>query len=116
MARGDESPIRVIASQVHEPSCGPADSPLNSADPHRARRLHPFSALDRLSEFAARGELHLKNRSFAWRRHHPDPAPVHLDDLLGDGVETFPWRRLYEISLGFHNPSPSYSSAPSRRR
>jgi hypothetical protein len=29
--------------------------------------------------------LHLKRRSFAQRRHHPDPAAVHLDDLLGNG-------------------------------
>src|SRR5262249_53545945 len=38
-----------------------------------------------LSELGARGELHLKRRSLTWRRHYPDPAPVHLDDLLGDG-------------------------------
>src|SRR5215468_11272535 len=41
--------------------------------------------LDGLSEFSPRGELHLKRRSFARRRHHPDAAAVHLDDLLGDG-------------------------------
>src|SRR5262245_49180504 len=41
--------------------------------------------LDGLSEFGARGELHLKRRSFARRRHHPDAAAVHLHDLLGDG-------------------------------
>src|SRR5262245_36488792 len=39
----------------------------------------------RLSEFGARGELHLKRRSFARRRHHPDAAAVHFDDLLCDG-------------------------------
>src|SRR5215831_18789751 len=39
----------------------------------------------RLAELGAHWELHLKRRSFARRRHHPDPAPVHLDDLLGDG-------------------------------
>src|SRR5262247_1107912 len=38
-----------------------------------------------LPEFGARGELHLKRRSFARRRHHPDAAAVHLHDLLGDG-------------------------------
>src|SRR5262245_18718783 len=37
-----------------------------------------------LPEFGARGELHLKRRSFARRRHHPDAPAVHLDDLLGD--------------------------------
>src|SRR6516225_745511 len=41
--------------------------------------------LDGLSEFGARGELHLKRRSFARRRHHPDAAAVHLHDLFGDG-------------------------------
>src|SRR5215470_9356172 len=41
--------------------------------------------LDWLSECGAHGELHLKRRAFARRRHHPDPAPVHLHDLLGDG-------------------------------
>src|SRR5215471_3209514 len=38
-----------------------------------------------LVKLGARGELHLKRRSFAQRRHHPDPAPMHLDDLLSDG-------------------------------
>src|SRR5215475_11234350 len=38
-----------------------------------------------LSEFGARGEFHLERRSFTRRRHHPDPAAVHLDDLFGDG-------------------------------
>ena len=41
--------------------------------------------LDWLAELRARGDLHLKGRSFARRRHHPDAAAVHLDDLLGDG-------------------------------
>src|SRR5262249_20661576 len=36
-------------------------------------------------ELSARGELHLKRRAFARRRHHPDAATVHLDDLFGDG-------------------------------
>jgi len=48
-----------------------------------------------LPEFGARGKLHLKRRSFARRRYHPDPAAVHLDDLLGDG-ETEP-----RAALGF---------------
>src|SRR5262245_20103371 len=30
-------------------------------------------------------QLHLKRRAFARRRHHPDPASMHLHDLLGDG-------------------------------
>ena len=51
----------------------------------RGTALLPQATLDGPSEFSARGELHLKRRSFARRRHHPDPAPVHLDDLLGDG-------------------------------
>src|SRR5262245_41171118 len=38
-----------------------------------------------LSEFGARGNLHLARRALAYRRLHPDPAPVHLHDLLGDG-------------------------------
>src|SRR5262245_33646436 len=33
----------------------------------------------------ARGNLHLEGRTLAERRLHPDPAAVHLDDLLGDG-------------------------------
>ena len=41
--------------------------------------------LDWLAELGARWELHLKRRSFARRRHDPDAAPVHLDNLLGDG-------------------------------
>src|SRR5262245_66057841 len=51
--------------------------------------LLPQAALGGLLEFGARGELHLKRRSFAWRRHHPDASAVHLHDLLGDG-ETEP--------------------------
>src|SRR5262249_19533086 len=38
-----------------------------------------------LPEFGARGEFHLKRRSFARCRLHPNAAAVHLDDLLGDG-------------------------------
>src|SRR5262245_41028528 len=41
--------------------------------------------LDWLAELGARGDLHLKGRSFARCRHHPDAAAVHLHDLLGDG-------------------------------
>src|SRR5262245_25550700 len=41
--------------------------------------------LDLLAELGARGDLHLKRRSFARCRHHPDAAAVHLHDLLGDG-------------------------------
>src|SRR5215831_14072655 len=41
--------------------------------------------LDWLAELGARGDLHLKRRSFARRRLHPDATAVHLDDLLGDG-------------------------------
>src|SRR5262249_54561042 len=37
------------------------------------------------AQFGARGQFHLERRSFAQRRHHPDAAAVHLDDLLGDG-------------------------------
>src|SRR5262245_62238608 len=48
-------------------------------------RLLPQAALDGLSEFGARWEFHLKRRSFARRRHHPDAPAVHLHDLLGDG-------------------------------
>ena len=51
----------------------------------RGTALLPQATLDGPSEFSARGELHLKRRSFARRRHHPDPTPVHLHDLLGDG-------------------------------
>src|SRR5262249_48097916 len=36
-------------------------------------------------KLGACGELHLKRRAFARRRHHPDPTAVHLHDLLGDG-------------------------------
>src|SRR5262249_5207960 len=36
-------------------------------------------------KFGARGDFHLKRRSFARRRDYPDPATMHLDDLLGDG-------------------------------
>src|SRR5262245_13286524 len=43
------------------------------------------AALSGLAELGSRGELHLKRRSFARRRLHPDAAAVHLDDLLGDG-------------------------------
>src|SRR5262249_43195160 len=39
----------------------------------------------RLAELGARGQFHLKRRSFAWRRLHPDAPAVHLHDLLGDG-------------------------------
>ena len=46
----------------------------------------PQAALDGLAEFGAPGQLHLKHRSFARRRHHPDPAPVHFHDRLGDGA------------------------------
>src|SRR5262249_55550243 len=38
-----------------------------------------------LVKLGTRGELHLKRRSFARRRHHPDAAAVHLNNLLGDG-------------------------------
>src|SRR5262245_25480908 len=43
------------------------------------------AALSGLAELGPRGEFHLKRRAFAWRRHHPDPASMHLHDLLGDG-------------------------------
>src|SRR5262245_13705265 len=49
------------------------------------RRHLPQAALDWLAEFSARWELHLKRRSLPRRRHHPDAAAVHLNDLLGDG-------------------------------
>src|SRR5215475_13111399 len=55
---------------------------------HDVKLRSPFltqAPLDGLLEFGAHGELHLKRRSFARRRHHPEPAPVHLHDLLGDG-------------------------------
>ena len=55
-----------------------ADAPLSAAVSSPCPR-------HRLAKFGARGELHLKCRSFARRRHHPDAAAVHLDDLLGDG-------------------------------
>jgi len=42
-------------------------------------------SLDVPAEFGARGELHLKRRAFARRRHDPDAPAVHLHDLLGDG-------------------------------
>src|SRR5215467_2065464 len=38
-----------------------------------------------LVRLGARGQLHLKRRSFARRRLHPDAAAMHLHDLLGDG-------------------------------
>src|SRR5262245_65503368 len=50
-----------------------------------AQPFLPQASLDGLSEFGARGEFHLKRRSFARRRYHPDATAVHLDDLLGDG-------------------------------
>src|SRR5215475_6718263 len=37
-----------------------------------------------LPKFGTRWELHLKRRPFARRRLHPDAAPMHLHDLLGD--------------------------------
>src|SRR5262245_59566926 len=55
---------------------------------YRRSRWQPFLAhapWGGLAEFSARGKLHLKRRSFAWRRHHPDAAAMHLDNLLGDG-------------------------------
>src|SRR5215467_15293048 len=55
---------------------------------HERNLRSPFltqAPLDWLSEFGTRGEFHLKRRSFARCRHHPDPAAVHLHDLLGDG-------------------------------
>ena len=48
------------------------------------------------AELGARGELHLKRRAFARRRHHPDPVLVHLHDLLGDAeasLGVFPHKR-----------------------
>src|SRR5262245_46562166 len=53
-----------------------------------ARRYNSSAKLRRaarLAELGACGEFHLKRRSFARRRHHPDAAAMHLDDLLGDG-------------------------------
>src|SRR5215471_18517997 len=53
-----------------------------------ARRYNSSAKLRRaarLAELGARGEFHLKRRSFARRRLHPDTAAVHLHDLLGDG-------------------------------
>ena len=55
-----------------------ADAPLSAAVSSPCPR-------HRLAKFGARGELHLKCRSFARRRHHQHAAAVHLDDLLGDG-------------------------------
>src|SRR5215467_5649452 len=52
--------------------------------PNRSSSSSTFSWRP-LVKLGARGELRLKRRSFARRRHHPDPAPVHLDDPLGDG-------------------------------
>src|SRR5262249_43463966 len=52
---------------------------------NQCSRFLAQAALSRLSEFGTRGELHLKRRSVARRRHHPDAAAVHLDDLLGNG-------------------------------
>src|SRR5215467_9060507 len=53
-----------------------------------ARRYNSSAKLrraTRLAELGACGEFHLKRRSFARRRDHPDAAAVHLNDLLGDG-------------------------------
>src|SRR5262249_27312327 len=53
-----------------------------------ARRYNSSPKLRRVTRFAelgARGKLHLKRRTFARRRDHPDTAAMHLDDLLGDG-------------------------------
>src|SRR5215831_12014673 len=53
-----------------------------------ARRYNSSAKLRcaaRLAELGACGEFHLKRRSLARRRLYPDPAAVHLDDLLGDG-------------------------------
>src|SRR5262249_26147061 len=41
--------------------------------------------LDWLAGLGARGDLHLKGRSFARWRNHPDAAAVHLNNLLGNG-------------------------------
>src|SRR5262245_15875923 len=60
----------------------------NAGAPSPLAGLH-FRSLGVPAELGARGELHLKLRSFARRRLHPDPPTVHLHDLLGDG-ETEP--------------------------
>src|SRR5215475_13407 len=38
-----------------------------------------------LSEFGARGNLHLERRALAYCRFDPDATTMHLNDLLGDG-------------------------------
>src|SRR5215475_11048484 len=38
-----------------------------------------------LSEFGARGNLHLERRALPYRRLDPDTTTMHLNDLLGDG-------------------------------
>src|SRR5215468_2116130 len=71
------------------PHCGPcATAPGHPgvAGGLKAGRRHlPQASLEGLAEFSARWDLHLERRSFARRRHHPDAAAVHFDDLLGDG-------------------------------
>src|SRR5262249_31141967 len=86
-------PSRLLQTVHYRAKSGPIAVRVQRAPGHpgvagglkEGRRHLPHPTLDGLSEFGARGELHLKRRSFARRRHHPDPPAVHLDDLLGDG-------------------------------
>src|SRR5262245_39787658 len=78
---GSDTP-RTFAARPRGRLCGMLRGFLRCTVP---ALLLPQAALDGLSEFGARGELHLKRRSFARRRYHPDAPAVHLDDLLGDG-------------------------------
>jgi len=81
-----QSQISSIAVRVRQPLAS------RRGGRPQGREALPQAALDGLAEFGARRELHLKRRSFARRRHHPDAAAVHLHDLLGDGeAECRPW-------------------------
>src|SRR5262245_50366682 len=86
-------PSRLLQTVHYRAKSGPIAVRVQRAPGHpgvagglKAGRRHlPQATLDGLVEFGACGELHLKRRSFARRRHHPDAPAMHLDDLLGDG-------------------------------
>src|SRR5262245_65539223 len=74
-----------LTQSLRQTTAIPSGVQFSKGPPQSVQPVLPQAALDGLSEFGARGELHLKRRPFARRRHHPNAAPVHLDDLLGDG-------------------------------
>src|SRR5262245_9384766 len=74
-----------LTQSLRQTTALPSGAQFSKGPPQSVQPVLPQAALDGPSEFGARGELHLKRRSFARRRHHPDAPAVHLDDLLGDG-------------------------------